>query len=662
MLEYGPSYEDQLRPVLRSVEPRIPFYSSVTGERLMGHGVLDAPYWRANMEKPVLFNAALRSALHGEDSKLILIEIGPHLALSGPIGQILRDIGRSDVGVVGTLVRGKDGHDTLVHMAGKLFQHSVLLNFSAICPPGEAVRDLPRYSWQQDTSYWGEPRVARDWRFRDHPPHELLGSRITETAGQYSWRKVLFLEDALWLTGHEVNGEVVFPAAGYIAMVGEALQQISSSQETYSLRNIHITSARVLEMDRPIELVTILQPIMAETSDSSPWYEFTITSFDGTGWVRNCYGEAMASLDKSLSFDTASLRATSFPRSVDSKGWYRVLRRLGFNYTGLFEGMIFISAAAVSSKARATVKAQAQTMRVEDSRVSRYSLHPAVIDQCFQLFTVAASHGLRRNASQLTVPTFIEEMIISPPSTLDLDLDLQVMAKINSLDETGSWTGDLAAYSAGQMPVLSIRAMKTSVLRRSSTEEQEIPLIAQLQLEPHSDFVGLEAGLHSHEPHLMEWPLLEELITLCSYDHLELIKAGDDTPEHLIKALNWMKRHTDQYRFGMNVLIPTDLNLQHLNHQERLERIHVIVAQLKDSQDAVFATAVYLLFSEAPAIFAGEAHALHILLENNVLSNLYDAMCFDSADAIRLIASTNPHLRVLEVGAGTGGTTARVLQ
>ena len=67
-------------------------------------------------------------------------------------------------------------------------------------------------------------------------------------------------------------------------------------------------------------------------------------------------------------------------------------------------------------------------------------LTSVVIDQCFQLFTVAVCRGLRRSTSQLAVPTFIEEMIISPSV-----LELNVTAKINSLDELGSWAGDLVA-------------------------------------------------------------------------------------------------------------------------------------------------------------------------------------------------------------------------
>lgn len=655
MSEYAPLYEQQLRSIIRSVDPKIAFFSSVTGRRLTGDGNLEASYWRANIESPVLFNSALRAALHGEaDSRVVMIEIGPHPALAGPIGQILRDISRPDHVHVGTLARGSGGQERLLHLAGKLYQQSVPLNYAAICPPGKFVTSLPRYNWKKEASYWNEPRVARDWRFREHPPHELLGSRLVDQASDPCWRKVLALEDALWLTGHELNGQTVFPAAGYVAMIGEALRQLSG-ESTYSLRNVRIATARILELDRPTEMITSLKPPLIDSTDSSPWYEFTISSFDGTRWVRNCFGEAMAAMDKTFRPDARGPRVVPFPRVVDEKNWYKVLRRVGLNYTGLFEGLTSISAATTSSEARASVSAQVQ--KAAHSGIgSTYALHPAVIDQCFQLFTVASYRGLGRNTSQLAVPTFIEQMVISP-STLDLD----VTAKITGMVRRGAWRGDLGAYSAG-IPVMSLRGMKTSVLTSSNPAEEEVPLITQLEMTPHCDLVNLERGLHPRAPRLREWPLLEELVLLCSFDHLEQIQTSSKTPKHLIRFHDWMRHYVERFQSGSNVLVSQERRLQDLPHEDRLSRIEQIVAELSVMQDPVFSTAIHRLFKQAPAVFAGETHPLHVLMEDNVLSEFYSVNSFDSADAIRLIANTNPHLRILEVGAGTGGTTARVLE
>ncbi|PYH45562.1 uncharacterized protein BP01DRAFT_382583 [Aspergillus saccharolyticus JOP 1030-1] len=63
----------------------------------------------------------------------------------------------------------------LFHLAGRLFQLNVSLDLLQICPPGKLWTNLPQYSWQPDISHWDEARVAREWRFRQYPPHEFLG-------------------------------------------------------------------------------------------------------------------------------------------------------------------------------------------------------------------------------------------------------------------------------------------------------------------------------------------------------------------------------------------------------------------------------------------------------------------------------------------------------
>ncbi|RYP42065.1 hypothetical protein DL767_000577 [Monosporascus sp. MG133] len=676
MLQYGQSYEEQIRSYVCSRDPAIALHSSVTGKRLTGDGCLDAHYWRANMERPVLFNSALRSAIDdgvlGSSNKVALIEIGPHPALAGPIGQILRDTGRAGHIVhVGTLLRGKPCQESLMHLAGRLYQQGISLNYSVLCPPGNFIRDLPRYSWKQDTTHWAESRISREWRFRENPPHELLGNRVFETAAnEPTWRKALALEDVPWLAGHEVNGQVVFPAAGYIAMVGEALQQLHEATDeghetAFSIKNVRIASARVLEMDKTIELITSLKPIMLDASEATAWYQFTISSFDGTRWARNCFGEARASKDKSFTPPRQVLpRNAPFPRIVDEKAWYIGLRRIGFNYTGLFEGMQDISAATTTTEAKATVKTG---IPPSDSRCSRYVLHPSIIDQCFQLFTVASFRGMGRNMTQLSVPTFIEEMVLCP---CPINQTLDVMAHVGNALERGSFTGNLVAQSAGsdERPAttcISLKDLKTSPLTSSSNggaDEDEIPLITQLEWRPHSDFADLGSCFHRRAPRVNEWPLLEELILLCMLDHGDSIKTNGDTAEHLVKFSTWMQQQIERYRQGLNKFVDKDLRIEEKSADQRLGRINEIMATLSPSPYAVFSTAIHKLFSVAPAIFRGETHPLHVLLEDNVLAEFYEALSVDSADLIKLLANTNPHMRILEVGAGTGGTTARVLR
>jgi SAM-dependent methyltransferase len=62
-------------------------------------------------------------------------------------------------------------------------------------------------------------------------------------------------------------------------------------------------------------------------------------------------------------------------------------------------------------------------------------------------------------------------------------------------------------------------------------------------------------------------------------------------------------------------------------------------------------------------IFAGTRKPLSVLMEDDVLRNLYDSLLAldNCAHFFGPLGHSNPRLRVLEVGAGTGGGTATFL-
>jgi SAM-dependent methyltransferase len=325
------------------------------------------------------------------------------------------------------------------------------------------------------------------------------------------------------------------------------------------------------------------------------------------------------------------------------------MARAGLNYSGLFRGLHDISSSTVKETAVGTVPVKGTKRR------EIYSLHPAVIDQCFQLFTVSACRGLRRKYGAIAVPTFIQKIVVHAT-----DDDLRVKAEITSM-ERGSFHGHLTARS-GDRAVLTLKGFKASALTSDDGEESNTPLISELHWKPHRDFVQMAKHLHPQEDCPQAWPLLEELMLLCSMDHLEKIRVTKETSPHLVKLFHWMENIFNDYKQGRLPFLRPESRLEDLSNEARLARINEIVAQVARSKYGVNALAIHRLFLEASAIFAGDAHPLHILMKDNVLTGLYNiGDKLDFTDAVRTLAHTNPRLRVLEVGAGTGGTTHKVL-
>lgn len=205
MKEPGVLYERLLAPHISSKAASVPFYSTVTNQVFHNEGCLSPSYWRSNMEGPVLFNTTMQKLLQERKSSgnCILLEIGPHSALAGPIRQILKAAQTPATTYVSTLTRDSDETQSMLSAAGQLFVNGADIRFDVMNPSGRVRTDLPRYPWHRDARYWHESRLSSEWRKRRFPHHEFLGSRVHDCGDlEPVWRNVLKLGDVPWCRDH----------------------------------------------------------------------------------------------------------------------------------------------------------------------------------------------------------------------------------------------------------------------------------------------------------------------------------------------------------------------------------------------------------------------------------------------------------------------------
>jgi SAM-dependent methyltransferase len=132
-------------------------------------------------------------------------------------------------------------------------------------------------------------------------------------------------------------------------------------------------------------------------------------------------------------------------------------------------------------------------------------------------------------------------------------------------------------------------------------------------------------------------------------------------PPDLSKFINWMHLLILRCRSGKNDFASNVNHLEKMNSDQRLARIEGLVIALSATRYKVVGNTIHHLLVAAPSTFACETDPLNVLLEDNSLAEFCnDAL--DYAAPIRLIGNTTPKLRVLEIGAGTGGTTAKILE
>lgn len=649
MQEVGEDYQTLLDGLVTSSQPIVPFFSSVTGGTIAGANKLGPSYWRSNLESPVLFYSATQAMLHEQSQENIFLEIGPHSALAGPLRQIFKAAdAKSTPTYVPTLVRGNNCTASLLATIGQLHLQAVPLNFDTVTPGRVVLTDLPIYSWHHDTKYWSESRITREWRLRRFPHHELLGSRILEgNELEPTWRNVLRLEDVPWIEDHKITDDIVFPAAGFITMAGEAIRQITDVDD-FTLRHVVIKTALMLQNQKGLEVMTSLRPVRLTTALDSIWHDFSISSFNGTIWTKHCVGQVRPGPESTIQPRVIG----KFARDVPASAWYSAMKKVGLNYGPSFQGLTEMTASPNHGTASASLS------DCYRSSETTYQLHPTTIDLCLQLFTASVSEGIARRMTNLCVPTNIEALYIRRGSP---EIQAEVVA---SSTRKGTISGDAIAIADGEV-VLHLKQGKFSPLEdQATTENYDTVAGAQLQWRRDIDFVPASNLMCPHTSVKAESLELERLSLLCMLETRHRVSSLDTRVEHLKKFRAWLDLQASRAEKGEYHLVEDAQIVARLDQQGRLEAMNSISSKVQRGIGAGIGRVLLRIVDQCKAMFEEKVDPIEILLQEDGLKNLYKFYedMWDCRTFFQLLGHAKPSLRVLEIGAGTGGTTAGVLR
>ncbi len=207
--------QDALRTALADIKPvpaRIPYASATTGTVLTGPE-LDAGYWWQNLREAVRFTTAVAALCDlGCD---MFFDVGPD---SGRGGQLPRP-GREAPRWVAAPALQPDatGPEALRTAVARLLAGGAQADPDVFFPRPGRVVDLPAYPWQR-TSHWnGSPAAWAGGCGDGTVDHPLLGERAA--VAEPTWHGPFEPARLPWLADHQVDGSAVLPAAGYIEMM-----------------------------------------------------------------------------------------------------------------------------------------------------------------------------------------------------------------------------------------------------------------------------------------------------------------------------------------------------------------------------------------------------------------------------------------------------------
>ena len=379
-----------LTSALEGIEARqtlLPMISTVTGCPIDGTELMGEYWWR-NVRQTVQFAPAIEQLLN--DGYGTFLELSPHPVLSGSITEMLaaRDAHGT---VVPSLRRREDEPVQMLSSLGRLYTAGYPVDWQRLFPEGGKRVPLPRHRWTR-TRYWYETDAERERRMGVHQ-HPLLGKRQDVTYPL--WRTVVDRRVLRYLDGHRVQGQAVFPGAGYTELALAAGHEM-------------LGSGMLL-----LEEVQIQQALFLPDTGEAPTLEFVYHPEDASyeihsratkadpDWLRHVIGYLRQFEDVAPTVDRAQIESRM--EEVSPAEYYQFFKTIGLDYGPSFRG--------VKKLWRGETEALGRIELAEECRTEAgdYRIHPALLDACTQVILGAIRETL--GAENLYyLPVYIDKL------------------------------------------------------------------------------------------------------------------------------------------------------------------------------------------------------------------------------------------------------------
>ncbi|KAI1774978.1 putative FSP1 [Hypoxylon cercidicola] len=687
----------------------IAFSSPVTGGRIISvDEIADPEHWVGSLIKPVQFIDAFTDMVLGDidpsgSSVDVIIEVGPHTALGGPIRQILElpEFNGLQLPYLGCLVRNTNAQDSMQALAASLIREGYPLNMEAINFPSgrpshvRVLSDLPSYPWNHQKRHWAESRLNRAIRDRSQQPHDLLGSPVPAVnIDTPTWRQIVRVAEIPWIRDHVVQSNILYPGAGYICLAIEAVTQVANMEAAapnskqisgYRLRDIDILQGLVVPDNADgIEVQTILRPVSDKAIGIRGWKHFEVCSVTPDNrWTQHAKGVINVEFEESTEGLSTGLDGkrnnaiAGYTRLINPADLFANLQSVGINHGPMFQN---IKSIVQSGKERRSVA----TIVIADTSIPNdlprsHVLHPTTLDSIVTA-AYSALPGVGAHEESAKVPRSIEKLWISSRISNEAGHSFKSYSTIshadsNSVQADVSLTdGDNGDISGDGLPILEIQGLTYQSLGRSALREQSKPWEKEvcskiewaldISLASPAAFDLIKKQL-SHGVDPVEDNTIIDLRRVCLY-YIEgalAVLSNSDMAQleiHHAKYYKWMQDQVKQASAGL--LGPGSAYWTLDNSSERQRRIELAAKASVDGE------LVRRLGPHIAAILRREVAPLELMMEDELLYNYYgntlksERCASQLAKLMRRVIHKNPRARILEIGAGTGGGTHALLQ
>ncbi|CAK1589941.1 unnamed protein product [Parnassius mnemosyne] len=316
----GPKLLKYLREVITDPKPRSERWVSTSVPQALWKNakaeLSSAEYHTNNLLSPVLFEETSR-LIH---PNAITIEIAPH----GLLQAILRRSLKKDVvNIALTQRKQEDSVQFLFNALGKLYEAGVNPQLANIYPhvPFPVSQGTPMLAHLVEWEH------SEDWFVTSYKAQEKMKS------GERTVRMSIADEDSEYMAGHVVDGRNLYPATGYLVLVWETLGMMMGelyTEVSVVFENVRFQRATNIPKEGNLEFIVMIQ----KGSGNFEIVESGASIVTGRIYAKKNVGRNYRVLP--------AVPEASGPniKHMLTKDFYKELRLRGYQYSGLFRGVI----------------------------------------------------------------------------------------------------------------------------------------------------------------------------------------------------------------------------------------------------------------------------------------------------------------------------------
>ena len=670
--------------------PRLRLVPNLTGLPADASEITKPLYWRRHMREAVRFGDSVRAL---EAARIdCCIEIGPSPALL-PIAAAAFETATPTM--ISSLRRSRPDWEQMVEGLSAVYLAGHRVDWRGLSDHGpHRIVDLPPYPFQRQRYWFREkPKTATRAISRRPGVHPLLGPAVRSPARQKNFQSVLGVDSPSFVRQHRVQDRIVLPATADLEIFGaSACAEFQTGP--FLAENVTIGGAMLFEENGAGRLV---QTSFEHSDDDSISVSISsATEHDEMGaWVKHATARVRRGIEPAsprVALDQIrAVCATSVP--VDQ--FYRRFEAIGVDFGDGFKTVDALWRGPAQALGHVTLS------REFAAETGEYRFHPVLLDGCLQVVAAAMTD---ENEAALYVPIGIGSItwhrqpanacwshVVMPPMAGEMrrahlsifDSDGMPIAELNDvlfkritgdalegLDER--WLDD-SLYEIAWRPAPVVASSEQNRWTISALIDAAESRLDYLRTESRIDAYDAACGQIDElcvsyilrATHQLGWmPLPDDVIeTSALANQLGIAPRHQRLFARLLAILTdagWLARHPRGWRVmrRFEATRPED-DLERLRRSfpdaaAELELIGRVGSELAEALHGE-RNPIELLFP------GGSLDTAERLYRDSPTARLFNGLMTEVIAAAVSARGADRELRILEIGAGTGGTTAHLL-